>query len=366
MTTTTASTATREEIAAFAASVRIALADLPAEELDDLTDGLEADLAERTADADADSGDGALGDPVAYAEELRAAAGYPPRPARSHLGGTLPNLRTLPHEMLQRWEALRAEKPAVGAAVAFAISLRPVWWIARAWAAYYIVGAIAGGAYRGFTGIPSNGFAWLLLLGFVVLSVQFGRGRWLRREGARAVLLVSSGVLAIALPFLVAGAQQDASNLAYNTYYDDGSYAQPQGLVNGNGEQVSNIYAYDAQGNPLDQVQLYDQNGTPLSVAVRPNDLWLDASDGSMLVPNGDVPGRPGWNVFPLAHVNSYSDFEDDGKLDPSEISSATFPFTTVKSLANAAHEPEALTPQEMADGNVPTAGPTPTQTPAP
>jgi hypothetical protein len=45
---------------AFAAEVRLALADLPADEVEALTDGLEADLAERVAER----GD-ELGDPVA-------------------------------------------------------------------------------------------------------------------------------------------------------------------------------------------------------------------------------------------------------------------------------------------------------------
>jgi hypothetical protein len=339
----TTSTATRDGIAAFAASVRDALADLPAEELDELTDGLEADLTERAADRGAE-----LGDPVAYAEELRAAAGYPPRAARSHLGDALPNLRSLPHEMVRRFNALRAENPAVCAVVAFAMSLRPVWWIARAWAAYYIVGTIAGGPYRGFTGIPSNGFAWLLLLGLVVLSVQFGRGRWLRREGARAVFLVASGVLALALPFLVAGATQDADNLATAYYGDGGATYGPQSLTNSNGEAISNIYAYDAEGNPIDQVQLFDQNGNPLNATSDTDGLWLDAPDGSgmMFVANGDVPGRAGWNVFPLAHVNSWSDYEDDGKFDDTEVSPATFPFDFVKALASSEPPTDELTPE--------------------
>ena len=63
------------EIVEFAQGVRAALADLPAEEVDDLTEGLEADLAE----AYAEDLQRELPDPAAYATELRAAAGLPMR-----------------------------------------------------------------------------------------------------------------------------------------------------------------------------------------------------------------------------------------------------------------------------------------------
>lgn len=69
------------EITEFARNVREQLADLPTDDVDDLTDGLEADMAE----AFADSSNHELPDPVAYALELRTAAGLPPRepPARN-------------------------------------------------------------------------------------------------------------------------------------------------------------------------------------------------------------------------------------------------------------------------------------------
>ena len=57
------------EIASFAASVRAELADLPAEEVEELTEGLEADLAEAFREDLARE----LGDPSAYAAELRTA-----------------------------------------------------------------------------------------------------------------------------------------------------------------------------------------------------------------------------------------------------------------------------------------------------
>ena len=70
------------EIVEFAQGVRAALADLPAEEVDDLTEGLEADLAE----AYAEDLQRELPDPAAYATELRAAAGLPLRAKAAKTG----------------------------------------------------------------------------------------------------------------------------------------------------------------------------------------------------------------------------------------------------------------------------------------
>ena len=70
------------EIVTFAEGVRAALADLPAEEVDDLTEGLEADLAESLAEDLRRT----LPDPVAYAAELRLAAGLPGRAAPARRG----------------------------------------------------------------------------------------------------------------------------------------------------------------------------------------------------------------------------------------------------------------------------------------
>lgn len=73
---TRTSTTTNAQVIAFAAAVREALNDLPAEDVDELVDGLEADLTERAADGDADF---EFGDPDLYAAELRSAAGLPDR-----------------------------------------------------------------------------------------------------------------------------------------------------------------------------------------------------------------------------------------------------------------------------------------------
>ena len=159
-----------------------------------------------------------------------------------------------------------------------------------------------------------------------------------------------SAIVLLASPILLGTAATQVNLAVSQGNYYEAEVMYPQGLTR-DGVQVDNIFAYDAQGNPIDQVQLFDQDGQPLDLATDPSAEWWNAQDGSMLVPSDDVPGRAGWNVFPLAHVNSWSDFEDDGQIDETEISEADFPFGTVKPLAGS--EPEVIA-QPMTEENVP------------
>lgn len=303
------------EVATFAAAVRAALADLPPDELDELTDGLEADLAEQAADAGGD-----LGDPVAYAEELRAAAGYPPRAARSHRGSVLPDLRVMGQGARRRWEQA-LEHTAVAAVVDFLVSLRAVWWVLRGVAVHLMIVGMLG----------ANGIAaWPLAVALIILSVQIGRGRLQSRAWQRWAQRAVSAIVIVASPFLFAWMANSVTNSMYPVYEETW---YPNSL-NREGVQIDNIFAFDAAGEPIEQVQLFDQNGNPLNLVSDTNADFWGAQDGSMLVPSDDVPGRAGWNVFPLAHANSWSDYEDDGKLDESEISETRFPALHVKPLA--------------------------------
>ena len=208
MTTTTLP---RNEVAAFATAVRTALSDLPPDELDELTDGLEADLSERLDEAPDDTA--GLGDPVAYAEELRAAAGYPPRAARSHLGAAMPNLRTLPQQIRAGWTALVERHAWLASALAFLAVLRPVWWVLRGAAAYAILASLLG---------VSGTALWFVGVAMVVLSVQVGRGRMQHRSWVRWTTHAVSAIVILFAPFLL-GAALTAVNLATST----GSYEEP-------------------------------------------------------------------------------------------------------------------------------------------
>jgi hypothetical protein len=116
------------EIAEFLSAVRAALDDLPDGVIDELADGLAADLAETRAER-GEPLVRVVGSPQAYATELRAAAGLPPR--------TEPP-REAPRPLGQRIaDAVRplTEVPVVRPVWRLLVELRPAWWVLRAYIA---------------------------------------------------------------------------------------------------------------------------------------------------------------------------------------------------------------------------------------
>ncbi|MCL2795036.1 MAG: hypothetical protein FWD85_06995 [Microbacteriaceae bacterium] len=177
---------TRESVHAFAQAVRDALTDLPADEVDELTDGLEADLFERAEELGGTDG---FGEPVVYADELRASAGLPERAAAAaHRAGM--------RELRDGWVAAAAAfwrqtvaTPFAREVTRAALALRPVWWVLRGWTVYQVFALAIWGAYSasvvplGLGGAGKNALRWLLLIAIVLISVQWGRGGGCRAAG---------------------------------------------------------------------------------------------------------------------------------------------------------------------------------------
>lgn len=323
-------TTVRTDVSAFAEAVRDALGDLPQDVVDDLTDGLEADLLERAEDAERIGED--LGDATGYAEELRAAAGLAApgarrsrsRPRRESLAATLDRAATA------------ARSTAVGAELVDAlVALRPVWWVLRAWALYQLVVAVLGG-WR-FEILPFSDARWAAFAALLVVSVQWGRGRWLPRRRLRWLERVVSAVAAASLLVLVPLSIDAVSRSVESVV---GIPPTPMGLTL-DGVPVDNVFAYDADGDPLADVQLFDQDGRPLDLVGSggPDMPWWYASDGSaLLVPSGEVPGRPGWNVYPLSEADQ-DDLDTgangDTSVDPRDVRRPSAPFARVQPLTS-------------------------------
>jgi len=305
------------EVRLFLARVRHELADLDPDEVGEMTDGLEADLTELVTER----GPAALGSPAEYAEELRVAAGLEARstgrPGRRPVGesvdGLLDAVRRRVDDAVDRLP---------GDARPLLAWLRPLWWLARAWAALQLGAA----AFSGVTGIgyyffeggrielmPSTAiWAWLLLAAAIVVSVQVGRGRlWpggRRGTGARVLLIALNAVALVAVPYLVvmmASADNGYSrghavgyDAGYQAGYFDGQSPDEQSSpfdqagVYSDGHWVSNVYAYDASGKPLTGVQLFDQLGKPISV-VRGAECPDPADDGGP----ADASAPQTWSV---------------------------------------------------------------------
>ncbi|KTR96657.1 hypothetical protein NS220_01210 [Microbacterium testaceum] len=357
-------TPVHDGIRAFAAAVRTHLDDLPADDVDDLLDGLEADLSDQAAEA----GDAfTLPDAATYAAELRAAAGLPERDANA---GT-PQKTSLIQRAQQRWQRL-GESLAANPAGAWLLDLlsavRPVWWLVRAAVWYVAVFLLMlvfspfttiGGALSPALVLTRNPGAWLLLLGAVLLSVQWGRGRWLPRRWLHGLAAIANIGAIVLLPFFLAIGSSALTQAV--TREDTPSAYVPPGLSL-DGERVRNIFAFDAEGNAIPLVQLYTQDGTPLTTVGRDlgetYDSYFYGGGGPVPVPYLVPGGSEAWNVFPLREIPAGQDptWTNPGS-DVAKARDTTFPFLKVQPLPDAA----APTP-----GASPTpAGPSSDATPA-
>jgi hypothetical protein len=331
----------RPDVTAFVTRVRELLADLPEEDRLELTEGLEADLTDQVAE----SGGGALGDPEAYARELRTAAGLDPAPRRRVRG---PDARSVPEvlDSVRGWWDVQVARPQVAPAWSLVAALRPVWWFFRAWvAAVLICIAMPGYTPWGFTWLPGvpNEPGLAVLAACVVGSTLVGTGRaWPGGTGASSrgtaarVALIGLNLLAVALIPVVEQYYQDAEWAQVREYGFAGTSSMEDLGVMNRGEQVCNIAAYDTDGQPLVGVQLFDQAGRPLDVR-----CW-GQQDRTVPWVLGDVTR---WNVFPLGEralpARSRVQREDlDGAAFPIPDRATTPAVTNPLAPAEAEAEP--------------------------
>jgi hypothetical protein len=177
----------------FVAQVREHLADLDAEEQQELTAGLESDLTDLVAERGAT----ALGEPASYARELRTAAGHDPvmarRPGSRGVGRATMEAFDATHHS---WNRLLDSLP--GNLRGFLTALQPTWWVVRAVTAWLVVQDIRGP----YIVIDAR---WLVVLAvFVVVSVQLGRRTWgidrlLAASVLARLLLVALNVFAVTM-----------------------------------------------------------------------------------------------------------------------------------------------------------------------
>ena len=346
-----------DRAAAFAAAVRAQLADLPADERDELLDGFEADLVERIADG------GDLGDPVAYADELRRAAGLPPRTDATGA----PARRTL----RERADALEARLGSWSEATAprrgvwdFIRSLRPVWWVFRGLGVAFAIMFFAGFMVylNGFPYPRSMTIAVLLGLLTTVLSVQWGRGAWLPKRWMVWLRRMGDVIAVFSLVFLL-------GSIANLSVVSSDVSDQPQGQpgLNANADQrISNIYAYDCSGKLLDGVRLFDQDGRPLTTTTggpwgdgqQVDGGWDEQKQQSIEYGVNRLADPGLWNVFPLAEKRIDSQ-GNAVSADAGPIAAA--PRDAVAPLSASCPAPGASAATEQAG-----AGATPTPTPIP
>ncbi|MEU4743147.1 hypothetical protein AB0G02_22150 [Actinosynnema sp. NPDC023658] len=292
-------TQTNTEVQHYLDAMREALSDLPAAEVAEIVDDAGAHVVEVAEEMGDEFTLAALtdrlGTPRAYADELRAAAGYPtpsaPASGRSSLvarftlwslvagvvmafgfavsrgeveeltllvglcatvaavlvfrqKGLLAEVAALPETIAITDALARVQPPDVQKALATLRIFQPVWWIARA----LLIGA--GGLVLMYRLPP----VVLLAIALALLSLPAG----VKAKTDRRWLWVSLPATAFALGMLlfIFGTlatrfdHYPVSSTAVSTY---------------NGPPASdNIYVFDKDGKPLTDVYLYDEDGRPL------------------------------------------------------------------------------------------------------
>ncbi|MEI8410448.1 MULTISPECIES: DUF1700 domain-containing protein [unclassified Kribbella] len=328
-------------VAIYLAQVRAELSDLPPGELEDVLEDVSGHLTEVAAEFEAEPTTAALqerlGTPREYADELRTAAGYPPRTqpvavreaGRKALRWGLIAATAGPFFVALGIFAWSHEETLFFGVVGFAVlfgaahlgvrALRdndprivletprgqrgatavrdlidqippnvrrelvtigqPVWWVAR--------GAIGGGGFFALFG--AGAVTVVGALAGAAMSIWIGRRtqqdpRWLW------YVVPLNVVATIAIPAFLAAAYMGASfgflNNYDNTYSSTPTSYNQNGLAL-NGTTINNIYPFDAQGKQV-SVRLYDQDGNPIA-------LERDDCDTQL----GRVDSGTTSNVFP-------------------------------------------------------------------
>jgi hypothetical protein len=397
-----------DQVRRYAADVRSHLADLSPEQIEDLTDGLEADLAEALADMPGalrpaatvpDDGATALLDVAArfgpaaeYAAELRSSAGLDPaspvmsagRRPRIGLRGWLSVVGGI---FESGWKSLWAPVTSTAqwaAFTEFAAVLKPAWWVLRAW---IVVLVLYTGFHRpqGFELVPQQTYWRLFLIVAIVVSVQWGRDRWLRWPAVRALRkVVNVAAVAVAVPVAASalvGMNAELNGLgagtrdSYQQGYDAGvrdsasGVFDASGVSTGNGDSgvfvdgspVSNLFVFDASGRALQDVQIFDDQGRPVRTVTAEGaaQAWVlpDFEKGWYFQPSLSADGRERWNVYPLRGLPEDA-VEWDGAERPVPLEgerprSLPSPFLQAQPLLVPSTGGVALGP--VTDGAVPT-----------
>ena len=246
------------DVETYLARVRAALADVPADERDDLLAEVEASLHE-TASESGGSVAAQLGPPEDFAAELRSAAGLHPSAAPPAAG-----LR----ETIERL----ANSPRVAGSLRSLRELAPIWWAVRGYVAVAALALAAGASWSVAHGaVPRIGNAKLGAIAILVaVAASIALGLWSRRT-AQARLALS--VLNVAL---LAAVVPVAVHLSHRTQPAVATQIVVQTeIVPGlayNGTPLDNVYPYSRDGRLLHDVLLYTGAGTPLNLRAKSYD----------------------------------------------------------------------------------------------
>ncbi|MFI5732658.1 DUF1700 domain-containing protein [Kribbella sp. NPDC051587] len=383
-------------VAMYLNQVRAELSDLPPGELADVLEDVSGHLTEVAAEFDSEPTITALherlGTPRQYADELRTAAGYPPRttkppadqnPAKKSLrwgliaalvgpffvmiavfaggsgvsaffgfvgfvilfGAAYFGVKALrgndPRIVLDTPQGQRGERAIRDLIEQIPPNLRkelvtigqPVWWVLR--------GAVGGGGF--FLLFGAGAVAVVGAIAGAIVSVWVARRtqqdhRWLW------YVVPLNVVAAIAVPAFLSAAFLGAYSGVFDRDYNNSgssNYNPPEQGLTWNGKEVSNLYPFDAQGKQT-SVALYTQDGEAITLPLQ--DCLTENNSNN----NNASPGNS--NIFPHP-VATYP-------TPPEETGTETEPPAEPVCTDNS--KPPFAPPQ------FPNLTPTPTPTPTP
>ena len=239
MTTAVFSTSKGEYLDRVAAG----LADLAEDDRDEVLEDLRAHLAE----LDEEEVEAALGSPAEFVAEFRTSAGLD-EDVKKVRKWSLTRTRTQLEDATQRLAEVSRWQ-----------TWRPLWIWTRGWLLVSTIAVLSGGtAFHPFP-IPtieeSAAIGFLLVGGTTLFSLWLDR----RRTDLRAV----GSFLFNALALVVLSVSLASAAAVSRTYFVEEDFAYTDQLIGPEGETISNIYAYDLEGEPV-EVLLFDQDGRPL------------------------------------------------------------------------------------------------------
>ncbi|WP_028192549.1 HAAS signaling domain-containing protein [Salinispora pacifica] len=269
-------TVTEQEIADYVARVRGALTDLSPAVRDELTEDLPEHLAVVAAESDGTLVE-RLGEPEAYAGELRIAAGVGAG-RRSATG----ELTALVDRVRGRLNTLdRQLGPPLGYPTvrAFLHLLAPGWWILRGYLAAMLLAVLSTGLNGEIGLLPRIGghlsLGLMILAALVVASVMLGRRDARSRPWPGRLLVLGNLVL---VGFALAALVHQEDRRGAGDYYAPIS-------VDSRYDHIRDVFVYDTEGQLVDYARLFDQNGDPIRLG------YPDCADARDVIRRDEING---------------------------------------------------------------------------
>lgn len=261
---------TQMEISRYVEQVRAALADLPAPVRDELLEDLPEHLAEVLAEGEGSLVD-RLGEPAAYAAELRASAALDTPAAAPGLGQRAGAAWQRTRDRLHRVD--RRVGPMLGYQTAseFLRLLRPGWWVLRGYLAAMLFAYLTSGNPPGIFPRPAGSvvIGFLVLVGFVIGSVWLGSRRPQLTRWPRRILIGATALALVFGLFAVFGIDaRSRSSTPEPVYYQGNPFAE-----------VQDVYVYDSQGRLVEGARLFDENGQPILLGYPDRCLRISEED---------------------------------------------------------------------------------------